>query len=99
MAIYEVLELSGTDLETYLFNFQCRSKSAEKMSHQEFVSGMTRMGCESLEAVKEKLPALKEDLSDKASFKEFYMFCFEFSKEQEQHKHLSVEVNSLPCEG
>ena len=25
MAIYEVLELSGTDLETYLFNFQCRA--------------------------------------------------------------------------
>ena len=99
MAIYEVLELSGTDLETYLFNFQCRAKSAEKMTHQEFLSGMIRMGCESLEAVKEKLPSLREDLQDKATFKEFYLFCFDFSKEQETHKYLSLEVAIAPHRG
>jgi len=96
MAIYEVLDLSGTDLETYVFNFQCRAKSPEKMSRQEFVSGMIRMGCESLAAVKEKLPQLREDLQDKGIFKEFYLYCFDFSKEQESHKYLSLEVPLTP---
>ena len=53
---------------------------------------MSSIRCESLEAIKEKLPSLKEDLQDAATFKEFYMFCFDFSKDQETHKFLSLEV-------
>jgi len=92
LEIYEILELSGTDLQTLVFNFQFRSKSAEKITHHEFVTGMIRMGCESLDAVKKKLPQLKDDLADMAIFKEFYVYCFDFSKEQEQHKYIALDV-------
>jgi len=92
MEIYEILDLSGTDLLTLLFNFQFRAKSAEKMNRHEFVTGMIRMQCESLEDVKSKLPAAREELSDPALFKEFYMYCFDFSKEQETAKSLALDV-------
>jgi len=96
MEMYEalgpVLDGSGTDLMTLVLNFQFRSKSAEKITHQEFVNGMIRMGCESLEELKEKLPKARGELaSDATAFKEFYMFCFDYSKEQEQHKYLALE--------
>jgi DCN1-like protein 1/2 len=92
MEIYEILDLSGTDLLTLVFNFQFRAKSAEKLTHQEFVNGMIRIGCESVEDVKKKLPALRDDLSDAGTFKEFYLFCFDFSREQETHKILALDV-------
>ena len=33
---------------------------------------------------------LTEELKDPAVFKEFYMYCFDYSKEQEQHKYLGA---------
>merc|ERR1712216_573113 len=53
---------------------------------------MIRMGCETLGAVKAKLPAMKEELKDPAVYKDFYTFCFDFNKEQEQHKYLALDV-------
>merc|ERR1711907_778183 len=38
LELYEALGCSGTDLATLLLNFQFRAKSAEKITHQEFVT-------------------------------------------------------------
>jgi len=92
LAILELLDLDGTDLASFVFYFQFRSKSAEKMTHHEFVTGMIRMGCETMPDVKTKLDDLRNELSDAATFKEFYMYCFDFSKEQETHKSLDLDT-------
>merc|ERR1711934_23858 len=92
LELYELIGATGTDMATMIVNFQLRSKSAEKITHQEFVNGLTRCGCESIEALRDKIPQCREELKDPAVFKEFYVYCFDYSKEQEQHKYLALDV-------
>ncbi|CAM9189823.1 unnamed protein product [Heterosigma akashiwo] len=51
---------------------------------------MARLGADSPEALRKSLPELREEISG-PSFKEFYMFCYDFGKE-EGKKSLNHEM-------
>ena len=52
---------------------------------------MTDLGCDSLDALKRRLPQLESELSDRAKFKELYLFTFNFARNQGQ-KCLDLEM-------
>ncbi len=47
-----------------------------EFSKEEFVSGMQRLGCDSLERVKTKLPEMRRELRDEAKFRQIYDYAY-----------------------
>ncbi|KAL6073857.1 DCN1-like protein 5 [Balamuthia mandrillaris] len=50
----------------------------------EFLTGFKKLGCDSVEKIKEKMPKLRDELSEPELFKNIYRFVFTFAKEAEQ---------------
>jgi len=68
--------------------------SADKyceFTKQQFVEGFSKLGCDSLENIKEVIPNLRERLSDNEKFREVYIFAFNYSKEPAQ-RSLPLEI-------
>jgi len=84
----------GVDMEDVAFlvmAWQLRAASMGEFTKEEFIDGFTKLGCDTLEKIKEKCPVWKTDLNQPDKFKDFYMFCFDYAKEKTQ-KSLTIEV-------
>jgi len=84
----------GVDMEDVLFlviAWQLRAASMGEFTKEEFIEGFTRLGCDSLDKIKDRASTWKAELNVAEKFKDFYMFCFEYAKEKSQ-KSLPVEV-------
>jgi DCN1-like protein 1/2 len=50
-------------------------------SRDEWVNGMSRMACDSIDKLRAKLPELRGELRDPARFQEVYSFAFGWARE------------------
>ena len=48
---------------------------------EEFIQGMTTLGCDSIEKLRTKIPILRRELTDSYKFKGIYNFVYGFSRE------------------
>ena len=48
---------------------------------EEFIQGMTTLGCDSMEKLRAKIPILRRELTDPVKFKGIYNFVYAFSRE------------------
>ena len=48
---------------------------------EEFTTGMMKLGVNSVDELRRKLPQLKDELRDNSKFKELYKFIFDFSRD------------------
>ncbi|KAG1688665.1 DCN1-like protein 2 [Nymphon striatum] len=55
-----------------------------EFSKDEFIHGMTELGCDSIEKLKNKLCTLELEIKDHNKFKEFYQFTFNYAKNPSQ---------------
>lgn len=62
-----------------------------EFSKEEFMCGMTDLGCDSLEKLKLKLPTLETELRDQLRLKDFYIFTFNYAKNPGQ-KGLDLDM-------
>lgn len=62
-----------------------------EFTHEEFVFGMTEIGCDTLEKLRNKLPSLEKDIQDVNKFKDFYQFTFNYAKNPGQ-KGLDLDM-------
>jgi len=62
-----------------------------EFTRDEFVNGMTELRCDSIDKLKQKLPAVENELRDQAKFREFYQYTFGFAKNPAQ-KSLDLEM-------
>mmetsp|Transcript_28057 Transcript_28057/g.45518 ORF Transcript_28057/g.45518 Transcript_28057/m.45518 type:complete len:253 (-) Transcript_28057:277-1035(-) len=85
------LAVDPSDIFMLIIAWKMKAQTMCEFTRQEFVSGMTSMGCDSIERLKQKDSALKAELSDEAKFADFYSFAFGFAKEQTQ-KSLTLET-------
>jgi len=51
---------------------------------EEFIRGFQRLNCDSVKAMKKKLPTLRTELTDPNKFKDTYEYAFSFSREKGQ---------------
>jgi len=58
---------------------------------EEWMSGMRKMNCDSVQKLKTHLPKLKTETNDSTSFKDLYRYSFDFSKEKGQK---SMDINT-----
>ena len=62
-----------------------------KYTKEEFVGGLRKMGCDTVEKLKQKLSSLRSEMQEETRFKEVYEYSFGFAKEANQ-KSLPLET-------
>lgn len=62
-----------------------------EFTRDEFINGMTELGCDSIEKLKARLPQLENELKDNYKFKDFYQFTFNYAKNPGQ-KSLDLDM-------
>jgi len=69
------------DLVSLIIAWQLSAKTLGEFTKAEFIDGFTALRCDSITAIKEKLPALRNEIVDDQAFRQFYLFVFDYSKE------------------
>lgn len=62
-----------------------------EFTKEEFINGMTELGCDSIDKLKSRLPQLENELKDNYKFKDFYHFTFNYAKNPGQ-KGLDLDM-------
>jgi len=84
------LGVGGGDIVSLILAWKLNAKTLGEFTKEEFIEGFSQLRCDSIEKIKERLPTLKESINEEQSFKEFYYFVFEYSKEE--------KANNIRCD-
>lgn len=85
------LGVDPSDVATLALSWRLGAATMCEYSRDEFVGGLQRLGADSLEALKRKLPELRNDLNDPERWREIYNYAFGWAKEKGQ-KCLQLDV-------
>jgi hypothetical protein len=78
-------EIDPMDLSLLVLFWRLKCAKQFYISQDEFVYGLARLGMETMDKIKQKLPNIKNtELSDEKAYTDFYNYCFTYSKESEQ---------------
>ena len=72
--------------------------NAELMSEfkkEEFVEGLTQLGCDSIEKLRKRLPDLRAELNDSETFQKIYEFAYMFAREVWAGRRLSCCLQAM----
>ncbi|PAV70232.1 hypothetical protein WR25_18574 [Diploscapter pachys] len=83
--LLEDLGLEPTDRKVLILVAKFKAASQCEFSQEEWLNGLTALGVDSIDALRNKLDTLDEKLdSDQAAFKEVYNFTFGYGKQVSQ---------------
>jgi len=85
------LQLDPSSRTVLIVAWKFKAATQCEFSREEFVSGMTELGCDTIEKLKSKLPQIEMEILDATKFKEFYQFTFNYAKNPSQ-KGLELEM-------
>jgi len=86
------LAVDPSDPILLIIAWQMRAKTMCVFTLDEWTLGFTKMGVESVDALRSKFGELRALLDDADAFRDFYSWCFDFSKEP------GFGVRTLPTE-
>lgn len=85
------LQVDPMDVVVLALAFHLNAKKMCEFKREDFVSGWTKMRCDTLEKQKHKLHAFRSEFNDNKMFHEIYAFAFGFGLSEGQ-KSLPIEV-------
>ncbi|XP_019388066.1 PREDICTED: DCN1-like protein 1 [Crocodylus porosus] len=88
------LALDPASITVLIIAWKFRAATQCEFSKQEFMDGMTDLGCDSIEKLKAQIPKMEQELKEPGRFKDFYQFTFNFAKNPGQ-KGLEWGKNEL----
>jgi len=71
--------------------YKLKCKILGEIKRSEFVEGFSALGCDTIEKIKTEMGNVRELLKDKARFRDFYRWLFDFIKEEPDRKSVDVE--------
>jgi len=89
--LLEDLQLDPGSKLVLLMAWKFQAAAQCEFSHDEFINGMTELGCDSVDKLRNKLPSLEKEIQDPLRFKEFYQFTFNYAKNPGQ-KGLELDM-------
>ncbi|XP_047587338.1 DCN1-like protein 1 isoform X4 [Lutra lutra] len=90
------LALDPASISVLIIAWKFRAATQCEFSKQEFMDGMTELGCDSIEKLKAQIPKMEQELKEPGRFKDFYQFTFNFAKNPGQ-KGLGQHPNYFNC--
>lgn len=91
MKFLEDLGLSPESISVLLIAWKFKAATQCEFTKDEFITGMTELGCDSVDKLKSKCPLLEQEIKDQLKFKDFYQFTFNYAKNPGQ-KGLDLEM-------
>jgi len=85
------LDLDPSSRLVLLLAWKLKAAVQCEFTREEFVLGMSELGCDSIEKLKSKLPNLEYEILDNERFKNFYRFTFDYAKSDPSQKCLDLE--------
>jgi len=93
MKLTRDLGLDGDDIGMLALAWQCSAKILSEFSRDEFIFGLTKLRCDSIPKLKERIASLKNELAEENAFKDFYSFMFDYGKDGDPiSKSLGLDV-------
>lgn len=71
-----------------MFSYHCNAEHMGMFSKDEFVSALVKLGCDSVEKLRERLPDLAAELDADVTFRNVYGFAFLFAREVPHHQSM-----------
>lgn len=84
MKLCEDLRIEPEDAAMLVLSWHFKAAAMGEFSREEFEGGLGRLGVDSLDKLRAKLPALRAQLDDPASYRSIYTFAYGFSCEKGQ---------------
>jgi len=85
------LQLDPSSRTVLIVAWKFKAATQCEFSREEFFSGMTELGCDTIDKLKSKLPQIEMEILDATKFKEFYQFTFNYAKNPSQ-KGLELDM-------
>jgi len=85
------IRLDPASFDVLLICWKFKAAVQCEFTRKEFTDGMTELSCDTLEALKRRLPSVEQELTDMLKFKDLYQFTFNFAKNPGQ-KCLELEL-------
>eukprot|EP00698_Gefionella_okellyi_P003188 TRINITY_DN12983_c0_g1_i1.p1 TRINITY_DN12983_c0_g1~~TRINITY_DN12983_c0_g1_i1.p1 ORF type:complete len:251 (+),score=31.11 TRINITY_DN12983_c0_g1_i1:124-876(+) len=82
MLFCEDLRVEPTDIIMLLIAWKFEAKCMSEFARNEFVEGFKSLGVDSIDGLRALFPQLHKELQDPRSYKEFYLWLFDFAKEE-----------------
>lgn len=87
----EDLKIDPSDPITLVISKYMGAQVMGEYTQEEFLRGFQRLGCETVDALKKKLPGLRKEITDPSKFKDIYEYAYSFSREKGQ-KSLALDT-------
>lgn len=91
MTFLNELGLSPESKLVLIIAWKFKAATQCEFTRDEFINGMTELGCDHVEKLKARLPNLETELRDNYKFKDFYHFTFNYAKNPGQ-KGLDLDM-------
>ncbi|RXG71793.1 DCN1-like protein 1 [Armadillidium vulgare] len=91
MQLLDDLELPADSRLVLIFAWKLKAATQCEFTKEEFINGLTELGCDSVEKLKTKLPTYEHELRDNGKFKDFYQFTFNYARNPGQ-KGLDLDM-------
>ena len=79
------------NIQVLIIAWKFKAQTQCEFSREEFLGGMSELGCDAIDKLKQKLSSLEKEIMDQNKFKEFYQFTFNYAKNPSQ-KGLDLEM-------
>lgn len=80
----EDLAVDPSDIVMLVLSWYLNAKTMCEYTRDEFIGGLAKLGCDSIEKIRRRLPDMRADLRDAAKFREIYVYAYGFSAEKGQ---------------
>eukprot|EP00736_Rhodelphis_marinus_P001654 Rmarinus@m.29207 len=85
------LQIDPTDILMLILAWKFNARTMCEFSREEFMHGMQRLGCDSIESLRSKFPALRSSITESETFRQIYVFAFQFLCEGEKQKSIPLD--------
>jgi DCN1-like protein 1/2 len=90
----EDLQVDPSDIVMLVIAFHLECHRMCEFTREEWISGWSKLNCDTLEAMRNKIPKLRDQLYDETLFKQVYEYAYVFSREEGQK---SLRTLSIFC--
>lgn len=91
MKFLDELGLSPESKLVLIIAWKFKAATQCEFTKEEFINGMTDLGCDGVDKLKARLSNLENELRDNFKFKDFYQFTFNYAKNPGQ-KGLDLDM-------
>uniref|UniRef100_A0A2P2HVX5 Defective in cullin neddylation protein n=1 Tax=Hirondellea gigas TaxID=1518452 RepID=A0A2P2HVX5_9CRUS len=91
MKLLEDLDLPPDSRLVLILAWKLKAAAQCEFTREEFINGLTEIGCDTIDKLKLKLPTLEHELRDNNRFKDFYQFTFAYARNPGQ-KGLDLDM-------